>query len=270
MSEKIYGFKEDGCKKEVVTEEALGKEKTQSLLYIDDEATIEVTFKRNANVIECIVTANLQRDASKLLTAASFTGEMPEWACPDESFGKQELSYSNLVNASVDGYLTMQIYKNKSFTVMCANSNSDNESKTTLMQFAYIVDDNETAYTKGDVDGNGAIDIVDLEMIKGAILGKLTLTDKQKEAADMNGDGEVSSADYVLLKNQIASQYELGDVNMDGVIDENDVALVQQYVLGNVTLNPVQLILGDVNNDGEVTTRDAQLIEEMIANEEAE
>lgn len=60
--------------------------------------------------------------------------------------------------------------------------------------------------------------------------------------------------------------YILGDVNEDGIIDNNDVQLVQNYIVGTEPyLTEKQYRAADVNKDGEITTRDASLIEDMIS-----
>lgn len=61
----------------------------------------------------------------------------------------------------------------------------------------------EIECTLGDVNGDGNIDKNDLQMIQDYIMGKISLTAQQYKAADLNGDGQVNSADYIRLKNQL-------------------------------------------------------------------
>ena len=61
----------------------------------------------------------------------------------------------------------------------------------------------EIKYTLGDVNGDGNIDKNDLQMIQDYMMGKIPLTVQQYKAADLDGDGQVTSADYVRLKNQL-------------------------------------------------------------------
>lgn len=58
-------------------------------------------------------------------------------------------------------------------------------------------------YTLGDVNGDGNIDKNDLQMLHDYMMGKISLTVQQYKAADIDGDGQVTSADYVRLKNQL-------------------------------------------------------------------
>ena len=63
--------------------------------------------------------------------------------------------------------------------------------------------DNTTSYKLGDVNGDGQVSPGDYVLIKNNILGLNTFNEKQKMAADVNGDGQISPGDYVLVKNNI-------------------------------------------------------------------
>lgn len=56
---------------------------------------------------------------------------------------------------------------------------------------------------KGDVNGDGQVSPGDYVLIKNHILGTTKLNENQKKAADVNGDGQISPGDYVLVKNNI-------------------------------------------------------------------
>lgn len=60
------------------------------------------------------------------------------------------------------------------------------------------------------------------------------------------------------------SVYQLGDVNMDGQITQEDADLVLAYDVGNASLTDKQLKLADVNGDGTVDTLDALAIQKML------
>ena len=72
-----------------------------------------------------------------------------------------------------------------------------------------ITHDDGTVICRGDVNGDDAIDVIDLAIIKKHILGKTTL----------QGDA-----------------FTLGDVNDDGAIDVIDLALVKKHILGKIDL----------------------------------
>jgi GH25 family lysozyme M1 (1,4-beta-N-acetylmuramidase) len=57
--------------------------------------------------------------------------------------------------------------------------------------------------TKGDVNGDGKVNVTDVTVTAAAVKGKKKLTTEQKEAADMNNDGKVTSADAEAIANKI-------------------------------------------------------------------
>lgn len=62
---------------------------------------------------------------------------------------------------------------------------------------------NKTIIISGDVDGDGNIFAADYVLIKNHIMDVAKLTDVQKEAADMNQNVLIDASDYVLIKNYI-------------------------------------------------------------------
>lgn len=55
-----------------------------------------------------------------------------------------------------------------------------------------------------------------------------------------------------------------GDVNNDGIINREDVTLIQEYLVDAVEFDKYQLIAADVDADGEVSIMDATLIQKLI------
>ena len=55
----------------------------------------------------------------------------------------------------------------------------------------------------GDVDGSGAVDVLDVRIVLQAVLGVITLSQDQAARADVDGDGEVTRADAVRLSARI-------------------------------------------------------------------
>lgn len=55
----------------------------------------------------------------------------------------------------------------------------------------------------GDINGDGKITPADYVKIKNNIMGTNTLGDLYKKAADVNGDENITPADYVKVKNHI-------------------------------------------------------------------
>lgn len=58
-------------------------------------------------------------------------------------------------------------------------------------------------YKTGDVNGDGKVSSLDYIQIKNHIMGNKKLTGASLERADVNGDGKVSSLDYIKIKNHI-------------------------------------------------------------------
>ncbi|MDQ0359781.1 dockerin type I domain-containing protein [Breznakia pachnodae] len=57
-----------------------------------------------------------------------------------------------------------------------------------------------TGTVKGDVNGDGKVTSADYLFVKAYIMGTKSLTSDQQKAADVNGDGKVTSADYLKIK----------------------------------------------------------------------
>ena len=52
----------------------------------------------------------------------------------------------------------------------------------------------------GDVNGDGNLDSIDFAMIKKSLLNQMTLSNSKREAADINKDGLIDSIDFAYLK----------------------------------------------------------------------
>ena len=62
---------------------------------------------------------------------------------------------------------------------------------------------------KGDVNGDGRVNIADYTLAKRSVLKTYTLSDVQAAGADVNGDGRVNIADYTLIKRHVLKTYNL-------------------------------------------------------------
>ena len=72
-----------------------------------------------------------------------------------------------------------------------------------LMATGFIVEDKYTVVKKGDCNGDGKITSSDYVFIKNHIMGISTLIGANEKASDYNDDGKITSSDYVLVKNYI-------------------------------------------------------------------
>lgn len=86
-----------------------------------------------------------------------------------------------------------------------ARETYDNESKYKLylVPVSEISNNSNLTREKGDVNGDGKITSSDYVLIKNYIMGNNQLDEKSKIYADYNGDGKITSSDYVLIKNYI-------------------------------------------------------------------
>ncbi|MBD7911142.1 dockerin type I domain-containing protein [Clostridium cibarium] len=150
------------------------------------------------------------------------------------------------------------------------DSNIDNNDLT-ILQTKVITK------IKGDVDGNGIVNIDDANRLKKYLVG--TKVEFVKENTDFNGDNSIDILDLQLLYEKLNTNIK-GDVNGDGVLDTDDYMLLKEYITGkeksivqkNGNLNGddvinvadlVELnekltinIKGDVNGDGVVNEKD--------------
>ena len=72
-------------------------------------------------------------------------------------------------------------------------SNGYKVTQTSSGDMAYVI-------VQGDIDNNGKITVSDYMRIKRNFMGVYNLTGVSLEAADVNGDGTISSNDYLAIK----------------------------------------------------------------------
>ena len=100
-----------------------------------------------------------------------------------------------------EGYVARQTYDNEAEYKLYLLPLGDDGSNTG--DTGNADNGNTTTAKKGDVNGDGQVSPGDYVLIKNNILGLNTFNEKQKMAADVNGDGQISPGDYVLVKNNI-------------------------------------------------------------------
>ena len=71
------------------------------------------------------------------------------------------------------------------------------------------LDGDSQTYLVGDVNGDGKVSSLDYIKIKNHIMGTNKLTGSPLTRADVNGDGKVSSLDYIKIKNHIMGTNKL-------------------------------------------------------------
>lgn len=124
-------------------------------------------------------------------------------------------SYSFLILGEINGY-----YKIQSDPTLNANRTGIQQSKYVYdfnndygyikkSDVAYVygtvknLDDGVQTYLKGDVNGDGNVTSIDYMMIKNHIMNTDTLTGDKLKRADVSGDGKITSVDYMMIKNHI-------------------------------------------------------------------
>jgi len=132
-----------------------------------------------------------------------------------------------------------------------------------------VPEDPEIEVTPGDVDNDGVANtMADYELLRSYLLGNEDLNDIELLNADVNQDNYVNSDDLLAM---LPAPTIPGDVTGDGTglnylsITQDDVDLAQAYLDGDETLTFQQIANGDLNNDGMITEDDIALLEELIA-----
>ncbi len=169
--------------------------------------------------------------------------------------GVSELTEQGRINADVnnDGKL------DGSDCILILRQISPSEGETTLY---------------GDANCDGIVNNDDVECLMKHILGVSELTEQGRINADVNKDGQLDSADCILILRQISpSEGETtlyGDVNCDGIVNNDDVECLMQHILGVTELTEQGRINADVNIDGKLDAADCILILRQISPSEGE
>ena len=88
--------------------------------------------------------------------------------------------------------------ENSSLASIYNNALSENETKED--------DDTIKPYGKGDVNFDGVVDNLDLNLVLQHVNGRIVLQGEQFERANLNNDGVVNSGDLSLLQSYINSR----------------------------------------------------------------
>lgn len=110
---------------------------------------------------------------------------------------------NNVKNKYANTSITMTDKNNKAKT----NGNIATGDKITITNNG--ITNSFTISVKGDVSGDGKIDVSDLALIKASMLGKISISGVNKEGAD---------------------------INKDGIVDVSDLAMVKAHMLGKITI----------------------------------
>jgi uncharacterized protein YkwD len=86
-----------------------------------------------------------------------------------------------------------------SFKVEVVGTDSPIKYQVNFFSLANTSTSATTSFKKGDIDGDGAINGKDVNILAQFCVGKTTLSDEQKKAADVDGDGSVTGKDVNIL-----------------------------------------------------------------------
>ena len=122
------------------------------------------------------------------------------------SFGFHALGYDWTTR---DGWVAWDLLDT---TVYCyKNSEAQRYAEKNGLTYVLIDEDTDGETTsdedsvKGDINGDGVLDITDVVMARSYIVGNIELTPEQISSGDMNGDGEIGIIDVVAMRSTIVS-----------------------------------------------------------------
>ena len=187
-----------------------------------------------------------------------------------------------------------------SFSDLMGNSVSDNDnyvcedSTFTKQGNKCIKNVQEKAYRIGDINKDGAVDVLDTALIqkyisentsgtigathyinqtacrfglklkRGYCYGTITV-DAIYIENNNNNDTTISSEESSNSeKTEKKAALYIGDVNKDGSIDKLDVVLLQKHISESGELDDYQKVLGDVNKDGVIDVIDISLLDRYL------
>ena len=111
---------------------------------------------------------------------------------------------------------------------------------------------------KGDVNGDGRIDVTDYTTLALYLDGGTTLSNNALGAADVNWDNDIDYTDVKLISDHIAKKTNIhtGDANGDRVVSNDDVQAIRDHIAHISTLSAKRKIAADVTDDGVIDVTD--------------
>ena len=120
----------------------------------------------------------------------------------------------------------------------------------------------------GDVSRDGKITQDDADVLYDHISETNLLDGEQSYLADIFEDGKANGKDYIRvleILNGTYKRYEMGDVNRDGKLTDEDAQLILQYYTGKVEFDDEQKILGNMDDDEEINAKDAKIVAQYVS-----
>jgi hypothetical protein len=165
------------------------------------------------------------------------------------------------------------LYGGKGLTdkeILFADMNCDNEVNE--KDLALLLDKVNTGikngeisgFPYGDVNGDGAVNGKDLQIVVGYNNGETTITIGEKERADIDKNGVVDKKDEDILRDLIgltSGGNTKGDLNFDSMINVADLVLLDDYLKGKTEFTAEQKSAADMNSDGSINATDLAILQ---------
>lgn len=113
----------------------------------------------------------------------------------------------------------------------------------------------------GDINGDRELNAIDLVVLQKYL--KSEVFEINENAADIDGDGNISKFDVYALLNLIKAEKKgTGDVNNDGKVDIYDVQSLTAYLAD--PSKGINSKNADLNGDGRISTDDLKILKDII------
>ena len=209
-----------------------------------------------------VITGEIPGKGASNLTASGKTvtvpaGYYPEQVSKDVETSEQAtpsitVSSGGLITASASqsaGYVAAGSKSaTKQLTAQAAQTITPGATDKTIAAGCYLTG---TQTIKGDAN------LLAENIVSGVTIFGVTGT------AEAGGSG--GGAQWVTVATELPNaMYQLGDVNMDGSLTQDDCYEVMNYLGGSVDFSSVQKVLADVDFDGKIEQLDAMAIMDII------
>ena len=131
-----------------------------------------------------------------------------------------------------------------------------------LSAFSATADYYPIKLMKGDVNGDGSIDVSDQTLLALYLTHQATLSKNGLGAADVNWDNDIDLTDVSLISAHIAKKTNIhtGDANGDRVVSNDDVQAIRDHIAHISTLSAKRKIAADIDGNGVIDVTDLNYV----------